>query len=56
MTRGDYSDAFHTYAVEWSEDYIYTWVDTRLVVLLPSISFSALLSDPFVERVEVDMS
>lgn len=32
MTRGDYSDDYHTFGMEWSEDYIYTWVDTRLAV------------------------
>ncbi|KAH8690186.1 putative gram-negative bacteria binding protein [Talaromyces proteolyticus] len=30
MTRGDYSDDFHTFGMEWSDSYIYTWVDSRL--------------------------
>uniref|UniRef100_A0A093V4X5 Beta-1,3-glucan-binding protein n=1 Tax=Talaromyces marneffei PM1 TaxID=1077442 RepID=A0A093V4X5_TALMA len=29
-TRGDYSDNYHTYGMEWSDEYIYTWVDSRL--------------------------
>jgi hypothetical protein len=32
MTRGDYSDDFHTFGMEWSDSYIYTWVDSRLAV------------------------
>lgn len=32
MTRGDYSDDYHVFGMEWSETYIYTWVDTRLAV------------------------
>ncbi|KAI1339990.1 putative gram-negative bacteria binding protein [Xylariaceae sp. FL0016] len=30
LQRGDYSQRFHTYGVEWSENYIYTYVDSRL--------------------------
>ncbi|GAM37197.1 hypothetical protein TCE0_022f06912 [Talaromyces pinophilus] len=30
MTRGDYSDDYHTFGMEWSDEYIYTWVDSRL--------------------------
>ncbi|KIN08760.1 glycoside hydrolase family 16 protein [Oidiodendron maius Zn] len=30
LKRGDYSDDFHTFGMEWGEDYIYTWVDSRL--------------------------
>lgn len=29
LKRGDFSDDFHTFGVEWSEDYIFTWVDNR---------------------------
>ena len=32
MKRGDYSDGFHTFGMEWSENYIYTYVDSRLAV------------------------
>jgi hypothetical protein len=32
LKRNDYSDNFHTYGAEWSENYIYTWVDTRIAV------------------------
>jgi hypothetical protein len=32
MTRGDYSDDYHTFGMEWSDEYIYTWVDSRLAV------------------------
>ncbi|KAK6068054.1 beta-1,3-glucan-binding protein [Seiridium cupressi] len=31
MKHGDYSDGFHTYGLEWSENYLYTYVDNRLV-------------------------
>lgn len=37
MTRGDYSDDFHTFGMEWSDSYIYTWVDSRLAVCFSSI-------------------
>jgi beta-glucanase (GH16 family) len=30
LKRTDFSDAYHTFGVEWSENYIYTWVDTRI--------------------------
>lgn len=31
IRRTDYSEGFHTYGMEWSEDYIYFYLDTRLV-------------------------
>lgn len=30
LRRGDYSDSFHTFGLEWSEDYMYVYVDNRL--------------------------
>ncbi len=30
LRRTDYSEAFHTYGLEWSENYLYTYVDKRL--------------------------
>jgi hypothetical protein len=30
--RTKYSEGFHTFGLEWSEDYLFTWVDGRLSV------------------------
>lgn len=30
--RTKYSDGFHTYGLEWTEDYLFTWLDGRLRV------------------------
>ncbi|KAL6249274.1 hypothetical protein RBB50_004337 [Rhinocladiella similis] len=30
----DYSDAFHTYGLEWAPDHLYTYIDTRLMQVL----------------------
>ncbi|KAH8594619.1 concanavalin A-like lectin/glucanase domain-containing protein [Bisporella sp. PMI_857] len=30
LRRTDYSEAYHVFGMEWSENYIYTWVDTRI--------------------------
>lgn len=32
LRRTDYAAAFHTYGLEWSEKYLFMYVDTRLVV------------------------
>ena len=45
LKRSDYSDAFHTYGMEWSENYIYTWVDTRLAVRYPQPAHGQILTD-----------
>lgn len=34
IRRTDYSEGFHTYGMEWSEDYLYFYIDTRLVQVL----------------------
>ncbi|KAK7897987.1 hypothetical protein LTR67_004619 [Exophiala xenobiotica] len=34
IQRTDYSEGFHTFGLEWSEDYLYTWVDNRLQQVL----------------------
>lgn len=34
IRRTDYSKQYHTYGIEWSEDYIYTYLDSRLVQVL----------------------
>lgn len=34
VRRTDYSEAFHTYGIEWTEDYIVTYVDSRLKQVL----------------------
>jgi beta-glucanase (GH16 family) len=36
LRRTDYSEAFHVYGLEWSEKYLFIYVDTRLVVSLDS--------------------
>jgi len=30
LRRGDYSDGFHTFGLEWSENYMYCYIDNRL--------------------------
>ena len=45
MTRGDYSEAYHTYGMEWSDSYIYTWVDSRLAVSLSIYWVSHIVDD-----------
>jgi beta-glucanase (GH16 family) len=32
LRRTDYSESFHTYGLEWSENYLFTYIDTRLLV------------------------
>lgn len=32
--RGDFTEDFHTFGVEWSEDYLFTWVDDRVTKVL----------------------
>lgn len=32
--HAEYGDAFHLYGVEWTEDYIYTYIDTQLLQVL----------------------
>lgn len=34
LHRDDFGDDFHTYGVEWSEDYIFTWIDDRVTKVL----------------------
>jgi hypothetical protein len=34
LRRTDYSKSFHTFGMEWSEDYIVTYVDSRIVQVL----------------------
>ncbi|KAJ4357296.1 uncharacterized protein N0V89_001871 [Didymosphaeria variabile] len=31
VRRTDYTEAFHTFGVEWSEDYLFTYIDSRLL-------------------------
>lgn len=38
LRRSDYSKGFHTFGVEWSEKYLYTYVDNRLLQVL-SVGF-----------------
>jgi beta-glucanase (GH16 family) len=32
VRRTDYSEAYHTYGLEWSENYLFTYIDSRLLV------------------------
>ena len=32
LRRTDYSEAYHTYGLEWSPDYLFMYIDTRLLV------------------------
>jgi beta-glucanase (GH16 family) len=31
LRRGDYSESFHTYGMEWTENYIYFYLDNRIM-------------------------
>ena len=32
VRRTDYTSAYHTFGLEWSEDYLFTYIDSRLLV------------------------
>jgi beta-glucanase (GH16 family) len=34
VKRNDFSDGFHTYGIEWSKDYLFTWIDDPLQQVL----------------------
>jgi beta-glucanase (GH16 family) len=34
IRRGEYSDSYHTYGMQWTEDYIYFYVDSRVKQIL----------------------
>lgn len=34
VRRSDFSDKFHTFGIEWSEDYLFTYMDSRLYTVL----------------------
>jgi hypothetical protein len=34
IRRTDYSKSFHTYGIEWTEDHIFTYLDSKLVQVL----------------------
>lgn len=38
LRRSDYSKGFHTFGMEWTENYIYTYIDSRLVRVI-SVGF-----------------
>ncbi|KAF2088051.1 glycoside hydrolase family 16 protein [Saccharata proteae CBS 121410] len=40
VRRTDYTEAFHTYGLEWNEDYLFTYIDSRLLQVF-FIKFSA---------------
>lgn len=39
LRRADYSQAFHIFGLEWSEKYLYTYIDNRLAQVV-SVQFS----------------
>lgn len=41
LRRADYSQGFHTFGMEWSENYLYTYVDNRLLQIL-SVGFGGV--------------
>jgi hypothetical protein len=46
VRRTDYSEKFHTFGLEWSQDYLFTYIDSRLLVsplAHPSSSLSRCL-------------
>lgn len=45
LRRTDYSEAFHTFGLEWSENYLFTYIDSRLLVREPPFEFRATLTD-----------
>ena len=46
IRRTDYSEAFHTYGLEWTEDYLFMYIDSQLLVsgVLPAASRSMSLT------------
>ena len=34
IKRSDFTESFHTYGLEWSKDYLYTYIDNRLQQVL----------------------
>jgi beta-glucanase (GH16 family) len=40
LRRSDYSQGFHTYGMEWSEKFLYTYIDNRLLQIL-SVGFGS---------------
>lgn len=34
LRRGDYSDGFHTYGMQWTPNYIYFYIDSRIHQIL----------------------
>lgn len=49
VRRTDYTEGFHTFGLEWTEDYLFTYLDSRLLVthlLTPSLSL-LLFFHPF---------
>lgn len=39
LRRTDYSETFHTFGLEWSEKYLFTYIDSRLLVSQMMFSF-----------------
>jgi beta-glucanase (GH16 family) len=40
LRRSDYSKGFHTFGLEWSQNYLYTYIDNRLLQTL-SVGFGS---------------
>lgn len=40
--REKYSEGYHTFGLEWSEDYLFTWLDGRLRVCMATVLTSSI--------------
>jgi len=40
LRRTDYSEAFHTYGLEWTKDYLFMYIDNQLLVRLAALHLS----------------
>lgn len=49
LRRQDLSKSFHTYGIEWSEDHVFTWIDTRVSHMV-STGFGASWGGNLYER------
>jgi beta-glucanase (GH16 family) len=46
IRRTDYSDAYHTYGLEWSQNYLFTYLDSKLLQVV-YVSFGQKYGDMY---------
>ena len=46
VKRGDYSTGYHTYGLEWTENYLFMYIDSRLLVSFSTRKDSNMLMSP----------